>query len=51
MGARIWAYLVPVKLKATVETEAKGKPVAPPPLAATVQVGDTQPVQAQDEEV
>ena len=50
MGALIWAYLVPVKLKATVESPVKGEPAAMSELAATVQVGDDQAVQAQDKE-
>jgi hypothetical protein len=50
MGALIWAYLVPVKLKATVETQSQDQPVAAPALAATVQVGDEQMDQAKDKE-
>jgi hypothetical protein len=50
MGALIWAYLVPVKLKATVETPAQDAAVAAPALAATVQVGDGQMDQAKDKE-
>lgn len=50
MGALIWAYLVPVKVKATVETQAKDKPAASPALAATVQVGEEQAVQPKDTE-
>lgn len=42
MAALIWAYLVPVKLKATVETRAKDKPAASEALPATVQVGEAQ---------
>jgi len=42
MGALIWAYLVPVKLKATVETQTKGKPVSAPEQPAMLQVGDAQ---------
>ena len=42
MGALIWAYLVPVKVKATVETQPQDKPVASGTLAATVQVGEEQ---------
>jgi hypothetical protein len=48
MGALIWAYLVPVKLKATVETQSQDQPVAAPALAAMVQVGDEQMDQAKD---
>jgi len=50
MGALIWAYLVPVKLKATVETPAQDAAVAAPALAATVQVGEEQTGPAQDKE-
>lgn len=50
MGALIWAYLVPVKLKATVETQTAGKPVSAPELAATVQVGDEQTGQTKGED-
>jgi len=50
MGALIWAYLVPVKLKATVETQTKDKPVSAPELVATVQVGEEQTGQAKGEE-
>lgn len=50
MGALIWAYLVPVKLKATVESPVRDQPAATSALAATVQVGDDQAVQAQDKE-
>ena len=50
MGALIWAYLVPVKLKATVETQTQDNPVSAPALAATVQVGDEQTVQTKDKE-
>jgi len=49
MGALIWAYLVPVKLKATVETQTKGKPVSVPEQPATLQVGDAQADPAKDE--
>lgn len=42
MAALIWSYLVPVKLKATVETPSKEKPLASPALDATVQVGEEQ---------
>jgi ACR3 family arsenite efflux pump ArsB len=42
MGALIWAYLVPVRLKATVETQTQDKPDSAPELAATLQVGDEQ---------
>jgi hypothetical protein len=48
MAALIWAYLVPVKVKATVEMQAKDKPTASPGLAATVQVGEEQAVQPAD---
>jgi len=47
MGALIWAYLVPVKLKATVETQAKDKAVAAPEQPAVLQVGDEQAEPAQ----
>jgi hypothetical protein len=50
MGALIWAYLVPVKLKATVETQSQDQPVAAPALAATVLVGDEQPGPSKDRE-
>ena len=50
MGALIWAYLVPVKLKATVETPAQDAAVAAPSLAATVQVGEEQTGPAKDKE-
>ena len=50
MGALIWAYLVPVKLKATVETQAEDKTVPGPERPALVQVGDDQTVQTQSEE-
>ena len=50
MGALIWAYLVPVKLKATVETQSQDQPVAAPAHAATVQVGDEQTGPAKGEE-
>jgi hypothetical protein len=50
MGALIWAYLVPVKLKATVETQTQDTPVAAPALAATVLVGDEQTGPAKSEE-
>ena len=50
MGALIWAYLVPVKLKATVESPVRDQPAATSELAATVQVGDEQAVQGQDKE-
>jgi hypothetical protein len=50
MGALIWAYLVPVKLKATVETQTQDTLVAAPALAATLQVGDEQTGPAKSEE-
>ena len=51
MGALIWAYLVPVKLKATVETPVQDDAaVAAPALAATVQVGEEQTGPAKDTE-
>jgi hypothetical protein len=53
MGALIWAYLVPVKLKATVETPetpAQDAVVAASALAATVQVGEEQAGPAKDKE-
>jgi len=50
MGALIWAYLVPVKLKATVETHTGEKPVSAPEQPATLQVGDEQTGQAKGEE-
>jgi hypothetical protein len=50
MAALIWAYLVPIKLKATVETQAKEQVPASSELAATIQVGDEQPVQTKNEE-
>lgn len=50
MGALIWAYLVPVKLKATVETRSKDKPVSAPEQPAMLQVGDEQKDPAKDEE-
>jgi len=50
MGALIWAYLVPVKLKATVETPVQDAAVAAPALAATVQVGEEQMGPAKDKE-
>jgi len=50
MGALIWAYLVPVKLKATVETPVQDAAVAAPALAATVQVGEEQAGPAKDKE-
>jgi len=50
MGALIWAYLVPVKLKATVETQTEGKPVSAAEQPAMLQVGDEQIDQAKDEE-
>lgn len=40
MGALIWAHLVPLKLKATVESKAEAKSVPSLELGATVQVGD-----------
>ena len=40
MGALIWAYLEPVKLKATVETQAGDARDADKTLPATVEVGD-----------
>jgi ACR3 family arsenite efflux pump ArsB len=53
MGALIWAYLVPVKLKATVETSkggepdtGKGLPAAVEELPASVQVGDDEASEA-----
>jgi hypothetical protein len=51
MGALIWAYLVPVKLKATVQTQSREKPPASPALDATVQVGEEQTDQPQDKGV
>lgn len=48
MAALIWAYLVPVKLKATVETQAEDKPSASGALPATVQVGEEQSGQPKD---
>ena len=50
MGALIWAYLVPVKLKATVETPAQDAALAAQALAATVQVGEEQAGPAKDKE-
>jgi hypothetical protein len=50
MAALIWAYLVPIKLKATVETQTKEQVPASSELAATIQVGDEQPVQTKNEE-
>jgi len=50
MGALIWAYLVPVKLKATVETQTKDKPVSAAEQSAMLQVGDAQTDPAKDEE-
>jgi len=50
MGALIWAYLVPVKLKATVETQTKDKPVSAAEQPAMLQVGDEQTAPAKDEE-
>ena len=50
MGALIWAYLVPVKLKATVETKSQDESVVSPVLAATVQVGEEQTGPAKDKE-
>jgi len=47
MGALIWAYLVPVKVKATVETQSKDKPVDSGTLAAMVQVGEEQTDQSE----
>ena len=48
MAALIWAYLVPVRLKATVEKQATVEPVALRALAATVQVGEEQTAQPTD---
>jgi hypothetical protein len=48
MGALIWAYLVPIKVKATVETHAKDKPVVSQALDTTVQVGEEQTGQPKD---
>ena len=39
MAALIWAYLVPVKVKATVESD-KGEGVGTKEIPATIQVGD-----------
>ena len=49
MGALIWAYLVPVKLKATVETQTRDKPGSAAEQPAMLQVGDAQAVPAKDE--
>ena len=49
MGALIWAYLVPVKLKATVETQTNDKPIAAPEQPAMLQVGDAQAEPAKGE--
>ena len=48
MAALIWAYLVPVKVKATVETQAQDKPAASPTHTATIQVGEEQAVPPKD---
>jgi ACR3 family arsenite efflux pump ArsB len=48
MAALIWAYLVPVKLKATVETRAKDEPIDTHELDATVQVGEKQADQREE---
>ena len=50
MAALIWAYLVPVRLKATVETQSAGKPVPAPGQPAVLQVGDEQTGQTRDTE-
>jgi ACR3 family arsenite efflux pump ArsB len=50
MAALIWAYLVPVRLKATVETQTAGKPVSAPEQPAVLQVGDEQTGQTKDGE-
>jgi len=50
MGALMWAYLVPVKLKATVETQAGDKPDTTPQRPALLQVGEEQTDPAKDEE-
>ena len=46
MGALIWAHLVPVKLKATVETPVEGEPGTNEELPASVQVGDDEASEA-----
>jgi len=46
----MWAYLVPVKLKATVETQAGDKPDTTPQRPALLQVGEEQTDPAKDEE-
>jgi len=50
MGALIWAYLVPLKVKATVETQEDGKPDSAPERPAMIQIGDEQTAQAQRDE-
>lgn len=50
MAALIWAYLVPVKLKATVETQSKDESVGSQELGATVQAGEGQADQPKDTE-
>jgi ACR3 family arsenite efflux pump ArsB len=50
MGALIWAYLVPVRLKATVETQTKDQPVSAPAQPAMIQIGDEPAAPAKDGE-
>lgn len=50
MGALIWAYLVPVKLKATMESQAQNQQVDSPELTATVHIGDEQANQIKGQE-
>jgi hypothetical protein len=50
MGALIWAYMVPVKLKATVETQSQDKSVPVSEQPAILQVGEEQAGPAKDKE-
>jgi hypothetical protein len=40
MGALIWSYMEPVKLKATMETKSDSETGEKQEFSATVQVGD-----------
>ena len=50
MGALIWAYLVPVRLKATVEAQTKDKPGSAEEQPAMIQIGDEPTDPAKNEE-
>lgn len=50
MGALIWAHLVPVKLKATMESQAQNQQLDSPEMATTLHIGDEQANQKQGQE-